>query len=119
MMIKQRRRAVAATLLAGATFKVGGQLVDAAVSEQGADVSVGTNKTWLKVCDKESDGHQVHNDVRFVGGGSANNFMTDNNGNNDNCPQTNVLSQPVFDEHRVVEAIPFWPDQFGPWVTGA
>lgn len=116
-MRHSRGRVAAAALLAGAAFKVGGHFAEAATSYEGSDYSLGTNNNYLKVCDKESDGHQVHNDITWIGGGSSNNFLTDDNGNNDNCPATNVLDLPVFNTHRVVEAVPFLPDQFGPWVS--
>lgn len=118
-MRHSRGRVCAAALLAGATFKVGGHFAGAATSYEGADYSLGSNSNYLKVCDKESDSHAVHNDITWLGGGATNNFMTDNNGNNDNCPETNVISQPVFNTHRVVEEVNWAPDQFGPWVTAA
>ena len=109
-MNTSKRRMYAAALLAGTTFKVGSHIAGAATSFEGSDYSLGTNNNYLKVCDKESDGHQVHNDITWIGGGSTNNFMTDNNGDNNDCPETNVMLQPVFNTHRVVEAVPLLPD---------
>ncbi len=126
MFGSSQTRVVGAVLVAGATFKLGGHALDAANSTEGSDVSAGWNAAGgggsagdnIKVCDKESDGHQVHNDVDLVNGVQYRPFMTDSDGNNDSCPSNSSNVGRIFAIHRVVEEIPVLPDQFGAWANG-
>jgi hypothetical protein len=67
----------------------------------------------VKACDMESDSHGVHADYKRQGSGTVQQ-VRDGNGANNTCENagnsTNLITQ-----HRIVEEIPIWDDQFGDW----
>ncbi len=101
--------ALSVTLLAGSAASA-----SAITSWQGDDYSYDYNsKTYIKACDKESDGNEVKGVYDFNNSGDSNGSALDSDGNNGVCGSKNTSGTIV--RHRTCEAINFWPDNCGSW----
>lgn len=67
----------------------------------------------VRACDMESDSHGVHADYKRQGSGTVQQIR-DGNGANNECEAPGTSSNLIV-QHRIVEEINFYPDQFGEW----
>jgi len=101
--------ALSLTLFAGSAATA-----SAVTSYQGDDYSYDYNsKTYMKACDKESDGNEVKGNYDFNSSGDTNGSAIDSDGNNGVCGARNTGG--TVARHRTCEAINFWPDNCGNW----
>jgi hypothetical protein len=102
---KVRRAAVAAYVAAMLAAPV---VVSAGTIRQGDDYSQDFESVRrMRVCDRESDGRQVHSDF-YMDGTTSRLQVTDSSGANNSCGVTGRLNR--IRKHRVCEEIPARPD---------
>lgn len=118
MRITGRRvlRIAAITGLASATFGAPAALGAIGLkSYEGSDYSQDLYTAGaVKACDMESDGRDVYAEFTVLGSGTVQRIW-DSNGANNACEYSGDYGDYRIYKHRILESIPVFPDNAGPW----
>jgi hypothetical protein len=68
----------------------------------------------VKACDMEADGRDVYAEFTVLGSGTVQQIW-DSNGANNACEYTGDYGDYRIYKHRILESIPVFPDNAGPW----
>lgn len=118
MRITKRRvlRIAAITGLASATFGAPAALGAIGLKlYEGSDYSQDLYTAGaVKACDMEADGRDVYAEFTVLGSGTVQRIW-DSNGANNACEYSGDYGDYRIYKHRILESIPVFPDNAGPW----